>query len=154
MIVTITNIRKAERDTKRGKSMSISIQTEQFGNKWIGGWENDTNKDWVVGQRVGIETIQNGDYLNYNLSEEQPPKEEKQIATTEKTRTDNIALMNAKNNATALVCELIKKDSYKKAKEVEGEFFVSLGDIEADISRLTAFLYTLKTAEEGSDLPF
>ncbi len=62
--------------------------------------------------------------------------------------------MNAKNNATSLVCELIKKDSYKKAKEVQAEFFISLGDIEADISRLTAFLYTLKTSEEGSDLPF
>ena len=94
MIVTITNIRKAERDTKRGKSMSLSIQTEQFGNKWIGGWENEINKSWAVGQRVGIETITNGDYLNYNLSEEQPPKEEKQIATTEKTKNDSIALLN------------------------------------------------------------
>lgn len=160
MIVTLTNIKRAERDTRKGKAMSISIWTEQHGKQMVSGWENDTTKDWVVGQRVGIETKQNGDWLNFQPSMDQPPKNEKQIATNEKTKIDGINLMNAKNNATSLVCEILKRGEYAKERTPNENSpkteYTNINAIEADLMRLTSYLYGLEVSKEETkdDLPF
>lgn len=75
MKVTITSIFKKERISQAGKPFtSMSIKTQEHGDKWLGGFLSEGNKDWVVGDTVDIEISTKGDYLNYSLpkSENRP----------------------------------------------------------------------------------
>lgn len=43
----------------------MSIKCEQYGEKWISGFQNASNKDWKEGDEVEIVLKQNGEYLNF-----------------------------------------------------------------------------------------
>lgn len=83
MKVTITSIFKKERISQAGKPFtSMSIKTQEHGDKWLGGFLSEGNKDWVVGDTVDIEISTKGDYLNYSLpkSENKPSQSPESIA--------------------------------------------------------------------------
>lgn len=67
--VKITKIFRKKVDTKYGEKLSCGIKTEQHGDKWINGFENQITKDWKIGDEVNIlitEKKTNGNvYLNY-----------------------------------------------------------------------------------------
>lgn len=70
MQVKIQKISRKEREIRNGKQagttkMSVSIMTEQYKDKWLGGWEDDVNKDWKEGDDVDVQIEQNGEYLNF-----------------------------------------------------------------------------------------
>jgi len=67
MLVTITKTYKKKIKTKRGDAMSFSIKTKEHGDKWIGGFEDDTNKNWKIGDKVEIEITENGEYTNFKI---------------------------------------------------------------------------------------
>jgi len=69
MKVTLTAINKKERiSTKTGKPfISLGIKTEQFGDKWLSGFENEQNQNWQKGDEVEIETQTKGEYLNFTV---------------------------------------------------------------------------------------
>lgn len=72
--VKITRIYRTDKDKngnhlvsqKTGRPYSkCSIKCEQYGDKWIGGFSNQTNQSWKEGDEVEIEITQNGNYLNF-----------------------------------------------------------------------------------------
>lgn len=56
-----------EYKTKDGKVYErVSIQTQEYGDKWLSGFGGSFNKDWKVGDKVDIEIVQNGEFLNFS----------------------------------------------------------------------------------------
>jgi len=45
--------------------MSVGIQTKEHSDKWINGFEHESNKGWKIGDKVNIEIVENGEYLNF-----------------------------------------------------------------------------------------
>ena len=43
----------------------IAIQTDKNGDKWLGGFSNETNKAWNVGDSVDIDITEDGRWLNF-----------------------------------------------------------------------------------------
>lgn len=59
--------RKERVSTKTGHPFtSLGIKTEQHGERWLSGFENDTTKGWNIGDVVEVELSTNGDYLNFS----------------------------------------------------------------------------------------
>jgi len=111
MQVTITKISRKTREGKNGPYNTTGIQTNTHGTEWLGGFENQINKEWKAGDVVDIEVTQNGQYLNY-----------KPIGTVNKSKTkqeaiehlvdkkgEGMALGNAKTNAVLMAIEAYKK---------------------------------------------
>lgn len=79
--VIITKIYKTDKDkqgnqlkSKEGKPYTrMSIKTEQYGDKWISGFENKDNSSWKEGDEVEVLIKENGEYLNF----ETPKKDDK-----------------------------------------------------------------------------
>lgn len=73
MQVTITKIYKSNKNkdgefllNRNGENYTkLSIKTTEHGEKWLSGFQNDTNKDWKEGDVVEIEITENGEYLNF-----------------------------------------------------------------------------------------
>ena len=66
MKVKLTRVSRNNKTSKGGKDyVSLGIQTEQHGDKWINGFGNNFNKDWKQGDEVEIEVVENGQYLNF-----------------------------------------------------------------------------------------
>ena len=74
MIQNITKIYRSDKD-KDGKPLMtkdrrpyvrISIKTQQYGEKWLSGFENFKNQQWREGDQVDIEITKVGDYLNFS----------------------------------------------------------------------------------------
>lgn len=63
--MTLTKVFRKEIDTKYGKKMSVGIQTKEHGDKWINGFEHESNKAWKIGDKVNIEIVENGEYTNF-----------------------------------------------------------------------------------------
>jgi hypothetical protein len=73
--VKITRIARSEKDKdgkelislKNGKPYTkISLKTEQFGDKWLGGFGNTSNSLWKEGDTVDIQVTESNGYLNFN----------------------------------------------------------------------------------------
>lgn len=139
--------------------IDIKVNDPKYAGKWISGFAGDINKVWKIGQTVGIEifTKEKDDkiYLNYKLDKEQPapdakpPKTpyEEGIEERHEDRLDGMALGNAKNCATQIVCKLIEKGLCGTTDLAE-EY----------LTKFTSFIYNLKpynkeTGEEGN-IPF
>lgn len=73
--VTLTRVYTSEEKTgKTGKPYrQLNIQTEQHGEKWISGFQNQANKNWKAGDTVEVEIVENGKYLNYKLPQSKLP---------------------------------------------------------------------------------
>jgi hypothetical protein len=91
MEVTITRITKFDKDrngiplsTKTGKRYtSLRFQCNEYGSRWVSGFENHDNKDWKEGDTVDVNIEEKGDYLNFSM----PKKENRNIvANPELTR--------------------------------------------------------------------
>lgn len=66
MIVTLTKVSRKEKQSAKGNMfISLGIQTEEHGEKWLSGFGNASNASWVPGQKVAIEITEKGDYLNF-----------------------------------------------------------------------------------------
>lgn len=67
--VTITNVSRKERTSARtGKSFtSLGLQVEEYGEKWLSGFDSAQTRNWKCGDKVQIDIEQNGDYLNFNV---------------------------------------------------------------------------------------
>lgn len=66
MLVTLTKVSRKERESAKGRAfISLGIQTEEHGDKWLSGFGNASNASWVPGQKVAIEITEKGDYLNF-----------------------------------------------------------------------------------------
>lgn len=63
--VTLTRVFRKNVTTSKGAAINLSIKTKEYGDKWISGFQNESNKDWAEGQQVQVEITQNGQYLNY-----------------------------------------------------------------------------------------
>lgn len=62
--------------SKAGKPYTrMSIKTEQYGDKWISGFQNASNKNWKDGDEVEVIISKKGEYLNF----ETPKQEDKVI---------------------------------------------------------------------------
>ena len=107
---TITKIYRSDKKkdgtpliNKNGNAYEkISIQTNQNGDKWVGGFSNETNKAWNVGDSVDIDVTQNGDWLNFKevkatdgISKTDFEKLESRVSNLEK----RIALMGTESKA-------------------------------------------------------
>ena len=81
--IKITKIYKTNKDkngnelkSKDGRPYTrLSIKAEQFGDKWISGYENAHNKDWQEGDEVEVIIKKNGEYLNFDT----PKKDDKVV---------------------------------------------------------------------------
>lgn len=63
---TITFIKRTERTSKAGKPFtSVSIKTQEHGEKYMSGFGNKDNAGWKVGDKVNIKVTPNGEYLNF-----------------------------------------------------------------------------------------
>lgn len=63
-----TNVDKNKQPlvSKTGKNYTrMSIKCEQYGEKWVSGFQNASNKDWKEGDEVEVIIKQNGEYLNF-----------------------------------------------------------------------------------------
>lgn len=69
MKVKLTNIFTKERmSAKTGKPFtSMSIKTEQHGDKWLSGFKGKENEHWRQGDEVDIIFEQKGEYLNFSV---------------------------------------------------------------------------------------
>jgi hypothetical protein len=68
MNVKILKLSRKDRVSKAGKPfVSLGIMTDQHGDKWLSGFDNETTNQWQVGDTVDIEIKTNGDYLNFML---------------------------------------------------------------------------------------
>ncbi len=66
MQLNIVKLTRKMRTTKYGDKISVGLITKEYGDKkWINGWEDDINSNWVEGQTVEATVEQNGDYLNF-----------------------------------------------------------------------------------------
>jgi len=87
--VTITRVFTKERTSKAGKPFtSLSIQTKEHGEKWIGGFKNKQTENWKEGDVVEIKITQSGEYLNFEV----PKLEEKNAEMTEKLNREIIGM--------------------------------------------------------------
>lgn len=70
MQVTITKTNRKERvSNKTGKTfISLGLMTDKHGERWLSGFENETTKDWKVGDVVDIEIQTKGEYLNFTTA--------------------------------------------------------------------------------------
>jgi hypothetical protein len=63
--------------TRDGKAYErISIKVERFGDKWISGFGNDENKNWIDGDTVDIQIEEVGQYLNFRMPQKKDDKRE------------------------------------------------------------------------------
>jgi hypothetical protein len=59
--------------TKDGRPYtSVRVQSAEFGERWISGFEKNENKNWKEGDVVEVIIKENGQYLNFDL----PKKED------------------------------------------------------------------------------
>ena len=67
--ITITTISRKEKEGSKGKYISVGIKAEEYGDRWINGFENKTNELWQNGDRVEVivyeKTIDDKTYLNF-----------------------------------------------------------------------------------------
>lgn len=80
MQVTITQITRTPRVSKKtGKPfVSVSIKTQEHGDKYLSGFASLDNADWEVGDTVEVQIEQKGEYLNFTTKEKKAaPSEEK-----------------------------------------------------------------------------
>lgn len=71
-----TNKDKNGNELKSAKGVPytrMSIKTEQYGDKWISGFQNKDNKDWKEGDEVEVNIEEKGEYMNFSV----PKKEDK-----------------------------------------------------------------------------
>lgn len=84
MQITITKIARftTKKDgtpltTKDGRPYtSVRLQCQEYGDKWVSGFENADTKAWSEGEKVEAEIEQKGEYLNFRV----PKKEDKTAA--------------------------------------------------------------------------
>ena len=82
MKLTITRVFKKDRVSKDGNPfVSLSIKTQEYGDKWLGGFQNAGNENWKAGDVVEADVEKNGEYLNYKL----PKKEKQAVASNPET---------------------------------------------------------------------
>lgn len=97
--VTLTKIYTTDKDksgnplkSKTGNPYTrLSIQTKEYGDKWISGFQNKSNQNWKEGDTVEIIIKENGQYLNF----ETPNKEDVMMAMIQEIARD-VAKLNAK----------------------------------------------------------
>ncbi len=69
--VKLTMVNRKERiSTKTGKPFtSLGIKTEEYGDKWLSGFDNAATRNWKDGDTVEIVVESKGEYLNFKLPE-------------------------------------------------------------------------------------
>lgn len=80
MKITLTKIAKftTKKDgspllTKAGKPyISLRFQCNEYGEKWVSGFENAETKDWKEGDTVDADIEQKGEYLNFSVKKAAP----------------------------------------------------------------------------------
>jgi hypothetical protein len=66
--VTITRISRKDKVSQAGKSyVSLGLQTQEYGDKWLSGFDGAQTRGWKEGDTVEIEIEQKGVYLNFNV---------------------------------------------------------------------------------------
>ncbi len=128
--VKITKISRKERVSKRtGKPFtSLGILTEEYGERWLSGFDGKETERWVVGNTVDIEVEDTGEYLNFSV-----PRKDSSPA--------------ASNGATA---ELKNMLTFKIVPLVE-EVLANQTRILANFDRLFVLLKAEKEDDYGMD---
>ena len=67
MQVTLNYVKRTPKTSQAGKPYtSLSIKTNEHGEKWLSGFGNKDNENWNTGDTVEIEVEQKGEYLNFS----------------------------------------------------------------------------------------
>ena len=67
MQVTLNYVKRTPKTSQAGKPYtSLSIKTNEHGEKWLSGFGNKDNQNWAEGDTVEIEVEQKGEYLNFS----------------------------------------------------------------------------------------
>lgn len=76
MQVKIIKISRTPRVSKStGKQFtSLGLQVQEYGDKWLSGFDGPLTQNWKEGDTVEIEVETKGDYLNFKLPKISPPK--------------------------------------------------------------------------------
>ena len=83
--LTITRIYTTDKDkngnplmSKQGKPYTrMSIQTQEYGEKWLSGFKNQTSGSWKVGEKVDVIVKESGQYLNFETPKKEGIADEK-----------------------------------------------------------------------------
>jgi hypothetical protein len=69
MKLTLTYVNRTQRTSKAGKPFtSISVKTQEYGDRYISGFGNKSNENWKVGDMVEVEGVtEKGKYLNFEM---------------------------------------------------------------------------------------
>lgn len=134
--LTILKVTSKPTETKLGQTNRVGIQTLEYPNKWLNSFMNTV--DIKAGDVIYAEITQNGDFLNFKMKGKQNttniPNQPKPASTAQispntaipqaskevnwdkirEEKTENIAWMNAKNNA----CLLIAHGKYETGAEI------------------------------------
>ncbi len=92
MKIKLTRISRKDQVSKTsGKPyVSLGLQCNEYGDKWLSGFGGKENMNWNVGDEVEVVVEQKGEYLNFSM-----PKPADQIAEMQK----NNSLLEAKIDA-------------------------------------------------------
>ena len=104
MQISITGISRKEKvSTRTNKPFtSLGLKTQEYGDKWLSGFGNASNKDWKVGDTVEVEIEQKGEYLNFTT-----PKNANGTEKPSATTSADIAWI--KNALSTQVIPMLKK---------------------------------------------
>lgn len=108
MQVVITNIKRTPRVSKNtGKEfVSVGIQTNQHGAKWLSGFANVDNANWDIGTETEIEVETKGEYLNFKMPQKDRSPAAKDPATAELKNVLQLQIMPAIDKNFALINEV------------------------------------------------
>ena len=82
MQVTISKISRNPKPTQYdANAVSIGIQTLEYPDKWINGFEDEISKNWDKGMKVEVAIKENGQYLNFKAMLSAPASLSSQVAT-------------------------------------------------------------------------
>lgn len=126
--VTLNKITKYTNDkagnllkTKDGRPYTrINIQTKEYGDKWMSGFQGKENESWKEGDIVEIIKKQNGEYLNFDT----PKKDDKVVEMLSELLT-KVGRLNA--NIEYLKDKLIPQEK-QDTSAVDPESGIDLND--------------------------
>jgi hypothetical protein len=73
MQIKILDIKRTNRTSKAGRPfVSLSLKTEQYGDRWVSGFGGPENEKWAIGDTVEVEIETKGDFLNFKTIKMNP----------------------------------------------------------------------------------
>ena len=117
--VTLTSVYRSDKDkngnkliSKQGKPFTrLSIKCQEYGDKWLSGFDNKVTSNWKEGDTVEIEITQNGEYLNFSI----PNKEEQTSRVIEFLKDD---LQTIKTECQMIRGQIVELIDYLKKNQI------------------------------------